>query len=219
MLVKAYLMDKRTETKVPFLFNPNELTIERTNQFAEVSTPGLPSSTFRFVKGGARTLTMDLFFDTYEQGKDVREYTDKITGWDLGSSENRSSAKGLMDIDSELHAPPICLFVWGAFTFSCIIERVTKKFTMFLPDGVPVRATLNVTLKEYKTVETQLKETSFHSPDRTKTWQVKQGDTLWLIATKMYGDPARWRRIAEENKIVDPRFLTPGTSLVIPPLE
>jgi hypothetical protein len=219
MLVKAYLVNKRTEAKVPFLFNPNELNIERTNQFAEVGAPGLPSSTFRFVKGGARTLTMDLFFDTYEKGTDVRDYTDKITGWDMGSSGERSSAKGLMDIDPELHAPPICMFIWGSFIFSCIIERVSKKFTMFLPDGIPVRATLNVTLKEYKDIETQLKETATHSPDRTKIWQVKQGDTLWLIAAKMYGNPALWRRIAEENKIQDPRMLEPGTELSIPPLE
>lgn len=215
MLAKAYLMNKKNEFRVPFLFNPNEVTIEKTNQYAETSIPGLPSSTFQFVKGGARTLTMDLFFDTYEQEKDVRGYTDMITGWDSGSME----AKGLMDIDSDLHAPPICLFVWGSFIFQCIIERVTKKFTMFLPDGIPVRATLNVTLKEYKDIETQLKETKFQSADRTKTWHVKQGDTLWFIAAQEYGDPALWRPIADLNRIYNPRLLKPGMDLEIPPLE
>ena len=148
---KAYLCRiDDPSTKVPFTFNPNELTIERTNQFTEINIPGLPSSTFQFVKGGARTLSMDLFFDTYEDNEDVRVYTDKITGWDIGTFSKTSPFKGLMDIDSDLHAPPICLFIWGALLFPCIIERVTKKFTLFLPEGIPVRATLNVTLKEYK---------------------------------------------------------------------
>ncbi len=225
MLEKAYLISEQdlkgngTDSKVTFLFNPNEFTIERTNQYSEKQFPGMPSSTFQFIKGGARTLTMNLFFDTYEKGQDVRSLTDKITGWDSASSGGIVAPKGLMDIDSELHTPPICFFVWGSFIFRCIIENVTKKFTMFLPSGVPVRATLNVRLKEYKDEETQLKEASFESADRTKVWHVKQGDTLWLIAAQEYGDPSLWRPIADKNNIYNPRSLKIGSDLVIPPLE
>jgi hypothetical protein len=220
MLVKAFLVRKdNLLTVVPFMFNPNELTVEKTNQYAEVNIPGLPSSVFQFVKGGARTLTMDLFFDTYEEKVDVRVFTDRITGWDSGSLFKASPFKGLMDVDSDLHAPPICLFIWGSFVFQCVIERVAKKFTMFLPEGVPVRATLNVTLKECTDIETQLKETYFQSADITKLWRVKQGDTLWFIAAKEYGNPALWRRIADKNRICNPRLLEPGRELIIPPLE
>ena len=221
-LVKAFLTRKdKPELIVPFLFNPDEFSVEKTNQFREVDNPGLPSSTFQFVKGGARTLTMDLFFDTYEEKKDVRIFTDRITGWDSGSmfSKLPDIAKGLMDIDSDLHAPPVCLFIWGAYIFPCIIERVTKRFTMFLPEGIPVRATLNVALKECKEVITQLRETSRSSADRTKMWRVKQGESLWFIAAKEYGNPALWRPIAEANKIDNPRVLKPGMELIIPPLE
>ena len=222
MLVKAFLTRKDNPALiVPFLFNPSEFSVERTNQFAEVSIPGLPSSTFQFVKGGARTLTVDLFFDTYEEGTDVRTFTDRITGWDSGSmfSKLPGISKGLMDIDSDLHAPPICLFIWGAFIFPCIIERVTKRFSMFLPEGIPVRATLTVALKEYKEYEAQLQEASRQSADRTKTWRVKQGDSLWFIAAKEYGDPDLWRPIAAANNIDNPRILESGAELIIPPLE
>jgi nucleoid-associated protein YgaU len=90
---------------------------------------------------------------------------------------------------------------------------------MFLSDGTPVRASLNVTLKEYKELEIQVKEISLQSADRTKTRQVKQGDSLWFIAAKEYGNPALWRHIAEANKIDNPRVLKPGMELIIPPLE
>lgn len=227
MLVRAYLTRKDNPSEiVPFLFNPAEFTVERTNQFTEVNIPGLPSSTFQFVKGSARTLTLELFFDTYEAKTDVRgtyveartdvrNFTDRITGWD----SERVPAKGLMDIDSNLHAPPICLFIWGKFVFPCIIERVSKRFTMFLPEGIPVRATLSVSLKEYKEYKTQVEEASRQSADRTKTWRVKQGDSLWSIATKEYGEPALWRPIAVANNIDNPRILKSGVELIIPPLE
>ncbi len=222
MLVKAFLTRKdKPAIVVPCLFNPKELSVEKSNQFAEVNIPGLSSPVFQFVRGNARSVTMDLFFDTYEQGIDVRLFTDRITGWDAGSmfSKLPNAAKGLMDIDSGLHAPPICIFIWGAFIFQCIIERVTKRFTMFLPEGIPVRATLNVTLKEYREVDVQVKEIAHKSADLTKSWVVTQGDSLWAIAAKEYESPEDWRLIAEINNIENPRILNPGQRLIIPVKE
>ena len=224
VLKKAYFTRKdKPELIVPCKFNPKELNIEKSNQFAEINIPGLSSPVLQFVRGNARTVTLDLFFDTYEDEKvkDVREYTDMITGWDAGaiSAKLPKGRKGLMDIDSDLHAPPVCRFIWGAFAFQCVIERITKRFTMFLPEGIPVRATLSVTLKEYKEVDIQLKEIGFQSADLTKRWVVKQGESLWSIAAKEYGNPGEWKVIAEANKIDNPRILEPGIEIIIPPLE
>jgi len=222
MLVKAFLTRKDNLLMVvPCMFNPKELSVEKSNHFAEINIPGLGSSIFQFVRGGARTLTMDLFFDTYELGTDVRVFTDRITGWDISGLTGNfpSPFGGLMDIDPALHAPPVCLFVWGAYVFPCIIERATKKFTMFLSTGIPVRATLSVTLREYVEPELLAKGTPLSSPDRTKRWIIKQGDSLWLIAAEEYGDPTKWRAIADANQIDNPRLLEIGKEIVIPPLE
>jgi len=222
MLVKAFLTPKDKPWQVvPCLFNPAELSVEKSNQFAEVNIPGLSSSLLQFVRGNSRTVSMDLFFDTFEEKTDVRLFTDRITGWDAGSmfSKIPGVAKGLMDIDSDTHAPPVCLFVWGSFFFQCVIDRVSKRFTMFLPEGFPVRATLSVTLKEYREVDIQVKEWDLQSSDITKRWEVTRGDGLWLIASKEYGDPADWRLVAKANEIDNPRLLTAGRRLLIPTKE
>lgn len=218
MLAKAYLTRKDdTSVQVKCLFNPKELSVEKSNQFAEVNIPGLSSPVLQFVRGNARSVTMDLFFDTYEKGEDVRKHTDQITGWDAGSMLSKlSPKKGLMDIDSDLHAPPVCIFIWGDFMFQCIIERVSKRFTMFLPEGIPVRATLNVTLKEYREVDVQVKEITPQSADLTKKWIVTKGDSLWSIAFKEYGSSEDWRLIANANNIDNPRILCPGQEIIIP---
>jgi len=164
---------------------------------------------------------MELYFDTYakssrhdssvRQREDVRNYTRKIAN--------------LMEIDPELHAPPVCEFIWGppmgtpkGFQFAGIIERVTQKFTYFLDDGTPVRATLNVTFKEYKTVKEQLEQIPLNSPDRTKRRVLKEGESLWFFANEEYGDPDLWRVIADQNSIENPRIVAPGTELELPPL-
>ncbi|MDQ1354979.1 MAG: hypothetical protein QG657_5288 [Acidobacteriota bacterium] len=222
MLVKAFLTRKdKPYLVVPCMFNPEQLTVEKANHYATVNIPGLSTPIFQFVRGEARTVTMDLFFDTYEEGLDVRIFTDRITGWDAGSmfSKLPDIAKGLMDIDSDLHAPPICLFIWGAFIFQCFIERATKRFTMFLPLGIPVRATVTVTLKEYREVDIQVKELNLLSSDLTKKRVVQEGDSLWSISAKEYGDPADWRLIADANRIANPRCLETGQELLIPVKE
>lgn len=192
--------------RIHVLFNPAEYSIQKSNQFAETPLLGLPTPIRQFISGGAETLTLDLFFDTYETGEDVRVYTDKVAG--------------LMNIDPDLHAPPTLRLIWGRqLDFKCVLEQVTKKFTMFLADSTPVRATLSVTFKEYKTIQEQLLSRPLQSADRTKRRVVKEGDSLWLIAAQEYDDPALWRPIADENAIDNPRFLIPGMELTIPPLE
>ncbi|MEU0809507.1 LysM peptidoglycan-binding domain-containing protein [Streptomyces sp. NPDC005970] len=49
-----------------------------------------------------------------------------------------------------------------------------------------------------------------------RTYTVGRGDTLWSIAVSKLGDGARWREIAELNKLRDADALTPGQKLILP---
>jgi hypothetical protein len=196
---------KDKEAKV--LFNPAEYSLEKGNQYASAPLPGLSNPVLSFVSGDADTLTMELFFDTYTDlnSSDVRDETNKIAQ--------------LLDIDPDLHAPPPVQFVWGSLTFNAVIERLTQRFTMFREDGVPVRATLNVTFKEYKTIAQQLGISPLESSDWTKRRVLAEQDRLCLIAAAEYDDPAVWRVIADANEIDNPRVLEPGREIRLPPLR
>ena len=188
---------------VEVLFNPGQYRLSKSNQFGDVAVPGLSASLIQFGKGNSKTLSMQLFFDTYETRSDVREYTDKITG--------------LLDIDPELHAPPVCLFSWGQLNFICVLERAEQTYDLFLPDGTPVRATIDVTFKEY--FDGKQRGANLQSANFTKRYVVKRQDTLSGISGHFYEDPRLWRHIAEENGIDDPLAIFPGQVLVIPAIE
>jgi len=192
------------QERVDVLFNPTEYAIESSNQYSWQSIPGLSQPIAQFVTGEASSLSMELFFDTYEKSEDVRQYTKKIVG--------------LLDIDKDLHAPPLCKFIWGSLSFQGVIETVSQRYTMFDRSGKPVRATLNVTFKAVQSIKEQLQHIPRQSADRTKQRTVKQGDQLWQIAAEEYEDPALWRAIAKANDLADPRQLEPGTLLKIPRL-
>jgi hypothetical protein len=202
-LAKAMITVK-DEEDIHVLFNPTQYSLDQANTLAEMGVPGLSAPILQYVRGNGRSLSMELFFDTYEQRTDVREHTDRVYA--------------LLDIRGPLHRPPVCTFTWGTFNFDCVLERVGGRFTLFLSDGKPVRATLSVTFKEFVAVEVLVRDPPTESADHAKTWLVRRGDTLASIAAAEYGDPARWRPIAEANRIANPRLLEPGTRLSLPAL-
>jgi LysM repeat protein len=208
---------------IPVQFNPTELSFSKAAQLAEISSPGLDSPIIQFVRGQSETLTLDLFFDTTEDGMgakvtSVTKLTDKIYE--------------LMKIEPERHAPPICTFIWNNQfpgnlvthgsqrrpSFQCVVESVRQRFTLFSPLGVPLRATLTVSLREYKTLDQQLKQLKLNSPDKTQNHVVQAGDTLSGIAGQHYLKPGEWRRIAGHNEIEDPRRIRVGTFVEVPPI-
>ncbi|WP_028611982.1 CIS tube protein [Paenibacillus harenae] len=191
--------------KIDVLFNPTEYEMESGNQYSEKEVPGLQTPLSQYTGGDRTKLSLNLFFDTYEAGIDVRTHTSKIVG--------------ILDVDSDLHTPPTCKFIWGSLDFKGVITSISQKYTMFLESGVPVRASLTVSMLSSQTMKEQYQEIPRQSADRTKQKTVKQGDQLWSIAAGEYEDPGAWRHIAEANGIDNPRILTAGRSLTIPRLE
>ena len=57
------------------------------------------------------------------------------------------------------------------------------------------------------------------TPNPGQIRRVESGQYLDTIADDIYGDPGRWRLIAEANDIDDPLDLPPGRRVVIPELE
>jgi hypothetical protein len=204
-------------SQITALFNPERYTLNKGVQIAEIAIPGLDSPVLQFIRGQNEKITLDLFFDTTQHGmvenvKDVREETKKIYH--------------LLKINRDTHAPPRCVLSWGEggqlFSFGsslssrCVLESVSEEFNLFSPSGIPLRAKLNVTFREYKTIEEQIKENPKQSSDRTKIVEVERGQTLSLIAWLEYQDPSAWRSIAEKNQLDNPRLLVPGAKLQIP---
>src|SRR5690242_8038595 len=93
---------------VPVKFNPTEYQLQKQNTFAEVGIPGLESPPIQYVKGGSEKLSTELLVDTSDTLDDVRErYVDRI--------------RGLMNINADLHAPPIVRLVWDTQVFRGVL--------------------------------------------------------------------------------------------------
>lgn len=215
----------QSEEEIRLRYNPTELSFEKSVQLAEITIPGLNAPLQQFVRGQAEKLTLELFFDTTDNGmgtgaRSVTEETDRIYA--------------LTRIEPAAHAPPVVRFVWGKAvpggnlppalgsqrreSFKGIVESVRHKFTLFSPDGVPLRATLSVTIREFAPLHEQLPRTNKSSPDKSHAHVLRQHETLTGIAYVYYLRPGVWRPIADANEIDDPRRLVVGRLLRVPAL-
>jgi hypothetical protein len=199
-LAKATIINTNTNERIPVMYNPEQFSLDQGNNFAEVGIPGLNAPPVQYVRGRGRTLTMDLFFDTYEKGSDVRDYTRKIVA--------------LLDKDPATLAPSVLLFTMGQFNFRCVLVDAGQRFTMFARDGTPVRSVITARFHEYVEVQVEVQTGFFIGPPMIRN--VIEGDTVSGIAAKVLGDPSRWREIATANKIGDSFRLTLGHALIIP---
>ena len=191
-------------------FNPTEYGIDRGASFAELQVPGLRTPLLQFVRGEAQTLSLELFLD----GTDKRASSnpdDTVEG-------RLADLRKFVEIDPELHAPPVCLFQWRQVTFYGVVTSFKEKYQLFDESGKVLRARVTLSLKSYEAVEVQLREMGLKSPDRTRVRVVREGETLAAISAEVYGNPRLWRVIAEANLIDRPRFVEPGTPLHIPAL-
>ena len=196
-------------TKV--MFNPNEYTFTRQLRWDVEGVRGRNVAQVEFSGGDPTTLTMQLFFDSYEERKDVRDYTEPI--WKMTFIENKT-----VNQKNKRGRPPKVQFVWGSmWSFKAVITSITQKFTMFLPNGTPVRATMDVSFQQIDEAPLKQNPTSGGGPE-VKTRIVRPRETLAWIAYDEYHDSTLWRPIAEANGIENPLALIPGQRLVIPEL-
>jgi hypothetical protein len=200
------LVPKVEDPIIPFCFNPTEFQLQKTNTFAEVPIPGLESPPIQFVRGTCEKLIAELLVDTSDTLEDVRtKYVNKL--------------RNLMRVNRELHAPPIVRFAWDSQIFVGVMEGLNVTYVLFTPKGIPLRAKLNVTLKEYRPAAVQVKDQLKNSPDVEKTYVTRRGDTLSGIAAAVLGDAGTWRELARANQIQDPRYVAPGRVLKVPRLR
>lgn len=217
-LVKAKLIaeGKSDADAIAVQFNPSEYSLSDGANYADKTIPGMDGPLTQYISGNATTLNMTLVLDTYQPPQMIGTSADFLFEGGTDVSKETMKIVNLVNIDGEKHRPPTVKFKWGSLSFEGIITEVKHSYTMFLSDGKPVRAKLDITFKSLYDLEKDKRKSPFESPDRTKYRTIHEGEQLWNYAYSEYGSPQMWRVIARENGIMNPLDIYPGQSIKLP---
>ncbi len=143
-LVKAQLVSSDGGGTIEFMFNPTELNfsqrINLTHDKGARTGRGLPKVNFAYPEPCTLSIN-NLVLDTYEEGggksvlPNLQQFEKALNFAESGKEKEKR--------------PPTFVFAWGSHQYiRCFITSLSYKLTMFLPDGTPVRAKLDLTLEE-----------------------------------------------------------------------
>ncbi|MER6561670.1 peptidase M23 [Streptomyces sp. NPDC001027] len=196
---------------VSFQFNPASLSLGKGAGWVRHVAKGAKEvGVPEFVGTHPRRLSAELFLDaTATHDDSVQEAVERLIGW--CAPTERSSA-------ADAPSAPWVKFTWGSFStvsFFGYLEDVQAVYSLFDPNGTPLRATCSVSLTEAAGPVPGQNPTSGALHAR-RVHRLVMGDSLETLAHREYGDPTVWRVIAEANGIDDPARLRPGTEILLP---
>jgi hypothetical protein len=185
-------------------FNPTDYTVTKANRWSTGSQLSEEFPQREFIGGDPRELALTLLF---------ADVTDQLFSMLEVQPEVESGKKTAR--------PPTVTFSWGQVSsFTAVATSLRVRYTLFDVDGTPLRAVADIALTQVEKVvgasggPRQNPTTAGIAGLRMHV--VRDGDSLQSIAYAMYGDPTRWRTIAEANGIDDPLALRRGHTLSIP---
>jgi hypothetical protein len=220
MTITAYsdpgFTSKVTGVQNPFTvwINPSSYAYNRRIAYNDRQAQGSPGTSPEFNRIADEDVSFDLVFDA--------------TGV-IPTPTGQSYANGVADVISQfmtlvatvngaIHSPNYLIVGWAQLQFQCVLTTLKIDYTLFMPNGTPLRAKASVGFKSYQSEAALANKTNKSSPDLTHIVTVMAGDTLPDLCYKIYGDSGYYAQVARRNGLLSFRDVAPGTELLFPPL-
>ena len=202
--------------KIYLHVNPESLTQNFSIKYNKQQAQGSQLTNPHYEKTVPEELKLDFTLDG----------TNTIQGYKYSSDDH--SVKGQLDVfmntvykmNGKTHRPNFLEVQWGKdFLFACILSNLDLNYTLFSPNGDPLRIKVSATFLSYLAQKERSVREGKESPDLTHIRQVKAGDRLDAMTSDIYNDPKYVTQIARANGLLTFRQLSPGLQVNFPPLD
>lgn len=194
------------------MLNPSDVRHERAIRYNTRMTLGQVGSETRFSGVMPDTVDFTLMLDgtgAVPTDSDPGEVSDQV----------KALNNVVYTYDGNEHQPDHVRVLWGTLILYGRMEKMSVQYTLFKPSGDPLRAKVILSFKGFMSSKEAELLANRSSPDLTHLVEVREGDTLPLLCTRIYGDPGYVVDVARFNRLDTFRRLEPGARLQFPPLE
>ncbi|NER21526.1 MAG: LysM peptidoglycan-binding domain-containing protein [Symploca sp. SIO1C2] len=235
------IISRKEEGSFVVMFNPESYSLKYVNQHSKYQGINTTGRTPQYSLSQPEELSLTLIFD----GTDVTNYLtsqSRLGGIGntalntlgtavsvgpfsrlVGQTDVYKRVQEFLDLTVKLngktHEPNFLEVVWGDLIFNCKLQTVDVKYTLFTRSGQPLRAELGVVFIGSISDKKRVRGDNLQSPDMTHVREVKNSDTLPLIAQEVYEDSAYYIQLARANNLNSFRQLKPGTTIKLPPIK
>lgn len=156
------------------------------------------------------TETMQGYTYPVADGVELKEVKDQLNAF----------LAAVYDFKDEIHRPRFLKLFWGEdMRFPCILSNLDINYTLFHPDGSPLRVKISATFLNYLAQIARTARERKRSPDLTHYRKGTAGDRLDLLTYKIYNDSKYFLQVGKANGLTSVRNLKPGIDLYFPPFD
>lgn len=190
------------------MFNPENWQIQESVRHNTAQPPGSTETAVTFNNIPARKLAFDLIVDGTGASGEKREVLADVL-----------FLKSIVGFNGGEHRSNRFFIIWGTQLFQGVLETLSVKFTLFRPNGTPLRASISLSFVEDSDRTTSLLKMNLLSSDLTHVRDVKEGDRLDLLCHHIYRDSRHYLEVARANNLTTFRKIPVGAELIYPPTE
>jgi contractile injection system tube protein len=196
------------------LINPASIKRSKVINYDKKAVQGTVSTEPKFNSYENDTLEFELVFDGTGviiplQGEETKDISTDIDALN----------KAVYNYYGDKHEPNVVEISWGSTIFKGRLESLSFNYTLFKPEGSPLRAKASLKFVQYRTNEEAVKEAQNSSPDMTHLIEFKSGDNIQLMCNKVYGSGNYCIDVAKLNGLTSFRNISAGTSVLFSPLK
>ncbi|MFT3795828.1 hypothetical protein [Flavobacterium sp.] len=192
------------------MINPENLKWQRSIEYNEQQAPNTSAPSQKYKSTPVDKLNFDLTIDcTGIVDPDRTSMEDEI-----------NDLEGIVyTYNGKIHRPNFVKVQWGkSLIFKGVLKSMDVSFTLFKPDGSPLRAKVSLAFSEYIAPETVEELDASESPDISHLVTVTEGHTLPQLCQKIWKDDSYYIHVARFNNLNKFRNLKGGEKLIFPPI-
>ncbi len=204
------------------LVNPEQIQQKFSTVFDESQADGTTGADVRFRVQKPQNFETDLLFDGTGVLANSPLPGANILGLKTSETVDDQLARFkniVFKYNGDTHAPNLLQIQWGSFLFRGKLKDLTITYSLFKPDGTPLRAKAKCLFVESMADSLRAARERSESPDLTHVRIIKDQENLPLMAHRIYNDPGYYREVAKANKLRSLRQIPVGTRIHFPPID
>lgn len=192
------------------MINPESIKMTRAIDYNEKQVPNTSAPSQKYKSTPSNKLSFDIVID--------------CTGVvDSGRTDMDTEIKKLETIiytyNGKIHRPNFVKLQWGQnLSFNCVLTSFDISYTLFKPNGTPLRAKIALAFSQYISPTTVEKLDKKESPDVSHIVTVVKGVTLPQLCHEIWNDELYYIQVATYNDLNKFRHLRGGEKLLFPPI-
>lgn len=205
------------EFQIPFagdpylvMINPESIKWNRSVEYNEAQAQDSSSASQRYKNTPSDKLSFDIVIDC----------TGIVDPKRINMTTEMTALESIVfTYNGKIHRPNYVKVQWGKdLIFKGVLVSFDTSYSLFRPDGSPLRAKISLSFTQYVSPQTVEKEDDKKSPDVTHLVEVIEGMALPQLCRQVWYDEFYYIQVAKYNGLNKFRNLKGIEQLIFPPI-